>query len=196
MNQYGEIDAFNSFSFKTGERVTCLSTINLVHNGFAQRNWLSAKGRDLYKGNGRVRHESHYIIQGPFQAISFISYQSKEIDPHNQVNLYDVGGEYHLDIHVFRNHKMFPQWANYSKYSLNDLSSNELESTSRGHQEDARKRCICDFVNQVNGRLGRSLSALEDHKRSVVLLSGVYQSACLKNAGLNPVINLDFKKNV
>jgi len=30
----------------------------------------------------------------------------------------------------------------------------------------------------------------------VVLLSGVYQSACLKNAGLNPVINLDFKKNV
>ncbi|PIP61576.1 hypothetical protein COW99_03565 [Candidatus Roizmanbacteria bacterium CG22_combo_CG10-13_8_21_14_all_38_20] len=37
--------------------------------------------KDLYKGNGRLRHESHFIEQGPFQAISFDSYQSKEVNP-------------------------------------------------------------------------------------------------------------------
>ncbi len=196
MENFGEIDAFNSFAFKQGNRTISLATVNLVHNGFAQRNWVTAAGRDLYKGNGRVRHESHYILQGPFQAISFISYQSKEVDPNNLEDLYDVGGEYHIDIHVFRNDKMFPQWKNHTKYSVKDLSVNALENNSRGHQEDARKNSVIDFINQINGSLDKSSSALEDHRRSVILLSGVYQSACLKNEGKNPVINLNFNKYV
>ena len=196
MENFGEIDAFNSFAFKQGNRTILLATVNLVHNGFAQRNWVTAIGRDLYKGNGRIRHESHYILQGPFQAISFISYQSKEVDPNNFENIYDVGGEYHLDIHVFRNDKMFPQWKNYTKYSIKDLGTNVLESNSRGHQEDARKNAILDFINQVNGTIDKSSSPLEDHRRSVILLSGVYQSACLKYNKKNPIINLNFNKNV
>ena len=196
MENFGEIDAFNSFAFKHGDRAISLATVNLVHSGFAQRNWVTAAGRDLYKGNGRVRHESHYILQGPFQAISFISYQGKEIDPNNFENIYDVGGEYHLDIHVFRNDKMFPQWKNYEKYSVKDLGTNALENNSRGHQEDARKNAIVDFINQINGTLDKSSSPLEDHRRSAVLLSGVYQSACSRYEKKNPVINLNFNKDV
>ena len=196
MENFGEIDTFCSFAFKQGDRTISLATVNLVHNGFAQRNWVTAAGKDLYKGNGRVRHESHYILQGPFQAISFVSYQGKEVDPNNLEGIYDVGGEYHLDIHVFRNDKMFPKWKNYQKYSVEDLSINALENNSRGHQEDARKNAILDFINQINGTLDKSASSLEDHRRGVVLLSGVYQSACLRNGKKNPVINLNFNKDV
>lgn len=194
MRGFGEIDAFSSFAFKQGARTLTLGTVNLLHNGYAQRNWVTAKGRDLYKGNGRVRHESHYIVQGPFQAISFISYQSHEVDPNNNTALYAVGGEYHLDIHVFRNNKIFPQWKNYTKYSIKDLYAPSLENQSRGHQEDARKNAVLEFILRIREQAASPSSPLEDHRRSVILLSGIYQSACMRNQRNNPLINLNFSK--
>ena len=103
MKNFGEIEAFSNLQFKKGNKVMTNVSINLTHNGFARRDWVTAEGRDLYKGNGRVRHEYHIIEQGPFQCIHFHSYQSKEVDPTLKNNLYEVGGEYHLDIFVFRN---------------------------------------------------------------------------------------------
>lgn len=195
MAGYGEIDAFNSFAFKSGKDTVTLGSINLVHNGFSQRGWLDARNKDLYKGNGRVRHESHIIEQGPFQAIYYQSYQSEEI-LNDHTSHHDVGGEYHLDIQVFRNSKLFPQWKSYKKINFRDLGVQILDGYSRGHQEDARRDCILEFLNhiQVPNKNRQFISELNDHKRGAILLSGIYQSAVKRIQNMNSMINMSFEK--
>jgi len=189
---FGEIDAFCNLTFKRENRVMCLGNVALAHNGFSQRNWVTAAGRDLYKGNGRIRQESYFIEQGPFQSISFISYQSQEVNPENIKNIYNVGGEYHLDVHVFRNSKMFSDWNTHAKYSVEDLSERNMGGYSRGHQEDARRLGIIDFIKSVKDHT-LSASDFLDHEKSTKLLSAVYQSAIARTKrGEYPVINIDF----
>lgn len=188
---YGEIDAFISMAFKKNNDVLTLASINLIHNGFSQRNWVTAEGKDLYKGNGRVRHESYYIEQGPFQAISVISYQSKEVDPTNNKGIYEIGGEFHFDIHVFRNDKMFPEWENYQKYSIKDLGIKVMEDRSRGHQEDARREAILEFVSLIQGEKKKNATSdYLDHELATKLMFGIYKSAALKNGNKNSLVNL------
>jgi len=189
--KYGELDAFSQFSFKHNNDIITLGSLNLVHNGFSQRGWLEAK-KDLYKGNGRVRHETHFIEQGPFQAISFISYQSEEINPKNKTRIYDVGGEYHLDVHVFRNASLFPEWKRYTKFGTEDLNVSVTKEYSRGHQEDARREAIIEYINLIKGKIKISTSDFISHERGTKLLSGVYMSATKKFIGKNPVVNVKF----
>jgi hypothetical protein len=188
---FGEIDAFCNLTFKKGKRVICLGNVALAHNGLSQRNWVTAAGRDLYKGNGRIRQETYFIEQGPFQSISLISYQSQEVNPENTRNLYDVGGEYHLDIHIFRNSKMFPDWNTYDKYSVEDLLGRNMEGRSRGHQEDARRLGILDFIKSVREHVPSSSDFIR-HEKGTKLLSAIYQSAIARMNGEYPVINIDF----
>ncbi|MES2668516.1 MAG: Gfo/Idh/MocA family oxidoreductase [Patescibacteria group bacterium] len=186
----GEVAAFVSMSFKQKDTVSALVNLSMIHNGSSQRNWVTAAGRDLYKGNGRIRHESHYISQGPFQSISFESYQSKELKPGEEDDLYEVGGEYHLDIHVFRNNVMFPEWTSYQKYSIKDLGVRVLEGESRGHQEDARRACLMNFLDQISQSNLNDSSSFESHRTSVLLHSAIYQSAARKYSKKNPVVNI------
>jgi len=189
--QYGEIDAFNSFAFKHNDRTITLGSMNFVHNGFSQRGWL-IPNTDLYKGNGRVRHESHFIEQGPFQAISFISYQSDQIDPSQKQNIYGVGGEYHLDIHVFRNHNLIPQWKRYEMFSIKDLHTSVVSGYSRGHQEDARRQAIWEFVRHLHRPTSKHTSHFLNHERGTLLLAGVYKSAAKRFHGNNPLVNISW----
>lgn len=78
MKNYGEIDAFINLAFKHKNRIILLGSINLIHNSFSQRGNL-IPNKDLYKGNGRVRHETYTLQQVPFQCIQVISFQSKEV---------------------------------------------------------------------------------------------------------------------
>ncbi|MFH1970781.1 MAG: Gfo/Idh/MocA family oxidoreductase [Patescibacteria group bacterium] len=189
--KYGEIDCFLSLAYKIDDKVITLSTVNLLHNGFSQRGWLNPENRDLYKGNGRLRHESHYIAQGPFQSISFISYQSEEVNPNNFKDIYKVGGEYHLDIHVFRNSNLFPNWKSYEKISIKDLTNKDLLGKSRGHQEDARKKCVIEFVKMIKGFSNiKPLSDYLDHELSTMLFYAAYKSFVLRTQGKNPIINV------
>jgi hypothetical protein len=191
----GEIDAFVSLGFKRGDKTSALVNLSMIHNGSAQRNWPTAANRDLYKGNGRIRHESHYIVQGPFQAISFISYQSKELNPDDTEGLYEMGGEYHLDINVFRNNILFPDWNAYKKYTIKDLTTTIMEGKSRGHQEDARRDCLLNFFQQIVSKDINERSSLQSHKVSVILHSAIYQSACARHAKRNPLINVKIRRN-
>ncbi len=186
---FGEIDAFSNVVFKRGDRIICLGSINLIHNGFSQRNWATVANRDLYKGNGRVRQESYFIEQGPFQSILLASFQSEEINPQNDGNLYDFGGEYHFDIHVFRNSRMFSDWCPHEKYNIQDLWTNIMGGYSRGHQEDARINCINDFIDSVNNG-NDSRSDFISHQKSVYLLSAIHQSAIKRRNNSDPVINI------
>ena len=70
-----EVDANSIISLSyNGIPVTNI-TLNLIHNGFSRRSWLNSNMKDLYKGNGRVRHEYHNIEQGCLQNIQIHSYQ-------------------------------------------------------------------------------------------------------------------------
>ena len=189
---FGEIDAFNSFAFKSGKRVITLASINLAHNSFSQRGWLQANMKDLYKGNGRLRHESHFIEQGPFQTISFNSYQSKEVNPKLKQGLYDIGGEYHLDIHVFRNNSFNKKWKSYTKYSIKDLNIRKMSGHSRGHQEDARREAVMEFIRFIQGKKVTPTSDLSDHYKSIMLMYGVYKSAVNRYLNKNPLVNVAF----
>jgi hypothetical protein len=96
-----------------------------------------------------------------------------------------------LDIHVFRNDKLFPDWQNHATYTMKELMSPTLTGYSRGHQEDARLNCIVEFIHQLHGLTSLSRSPLEDHKESVELMSAIYQSASqrkLRNS--NPLISI------
>ncbi|MES2931165.1 MAG: Gfo/Idh/MocA family oxidoreductase [Patescibacteria group bacterium] len=185
----GEIDALLSLTFKKKGVPMTLASISLLHNGTSQRGWVNSKDRDLYKGNGRIRHESHYIVQGPFQAISFVSYQSKEYGQ-SRNDIYGMGGEHHLDVHVFRNDSLFPDWEARRTYTFKDISAVESGGASQGHQEDARRLCIKNFFEQVHTGNLNSNSSLEDHRTSAHLLSAVYESACKRLGTENPLVTL------
>lgn len=136
MRSFGEVDVAANITFKRGGHVITLGTLNLAHTGYGQRNWVSAEGRDLYKGNGRVRQEQHAIEQGPFQSVFINSYQSKEILDEASDH-FNIGGERHLEIIIFRNNKLFPNWKPVEIVNVRDLMKFELEGYSRGHQEEA-----------------------------------------------------------
>ena len=194
VKDYGEIDAQIQVVFKnSNNQITTLGQYNLLHNSFSQRNWPSAKGRDLYKGNGRIRHEFHYIVQGPFQTIIYESYQSEEI-LNKKTSHSNVGGEYHLDIHVFRNSKMFPDWKSYEKITINDFDNHILKGYSRGHQEDARRNTIITFIKALTNKNINRLSDIEDQQDSIDILYSVYKSALLRKKGKNPLVILEKNK--
>lgn len=191
---FGEIDAQISITYKNKyNQITTIGQWNLLHNSFSQRNWPTAVGKDLYKGNGRIRHELHYIVQGPFQTIIFESYQSEEILNKNTNNS-NIGGEYHLDIHVFRNSKMFNNWKSYTKITIDDLQNSILRGYSRGHQEDARRLAIISFLKSIDDNEIKRLSDIEDHKLSTEILSSIYKSAYLRKKNKNSLIKLKVKK--
>ena len=188
--RFGEIDSFCSFAFKRGGDIITLASVNLVHNGFSKRGWLSLAGKDLYKGNGPIRHESYIIEQGPFQAIHFNSFQSGEVNPNITNNLYEVGNEYHLDIHVFRNDNYFSGWKNYEKFSIKELGKNYLHGRSRGHQEDARREAILEFISFLQGNEIDPVSEITSHENGISLCGAVYQSASKRYKGRNPLVNV------
>ena len=191
--QLGEIDAFTSLAFKSGDHTLTLGSINLTHNSFSQRGWLNCEGKDLYKGNGRLRHECHIIEQGPFQALSLLSFQSREVDPSNTSGLFDVGGEHHFELHVFRNTRMFPKWQPHLSLDLSNRIADRMTGKSRGHQEEAKREAVLEFVRHLRGDSVSPVSDLATHHRAVQLMSGAYESAVNRLLGENPVVNVGFK---
>lgn len=77
VKNFGEVDAVIGLNFKNKGKILTIALINLFHNNLSQRGWLSCIGRDLYKGNGRIGHESYQIFQGPFQAIYCQSFKGE-----------------------------------------------------------------------------------------------------------------------
>ena len=192
MKNYGEIDAFTNLCFKQKGKIMTLASVNLVHNGFSQRGNLSSEGRDLYKGNGRVRHETYTIEQGPFQCIHILSFQGKEIAKTDIPN-YEPGGEYHFDIHVFRNDKLFPEWKNYEKISIADLQKALMGGYQRGHQEDARRFATIEFLDYLSGKnKSNYLSDFTKHENSVRILYGVYKSPIFRFKNKNACVRLNY----
>jgi predicted dehydrogenase len=189
---FGEIDSFNNLTFKKKGKVMTLASINLCHNGFSQRNWATAEGKDLYKGNGRVRQEMHLIEQGAFQSLLYVSFQTKEVNPDLQQGLFDFGGESHADLYISRNSMLNPKWKCIEKFQAKDLIEAKMKDKSRGHQEDARREATISFIDHLEGKNDniRKDSDLTQYERSVKLMAGSYQSMARRKAGKNPLVKI------
>lgn len=189
-NTYGEMDIAGVYRFLRGGVNICNVSINLMHNGFARRTWITP-GKDLYKGNGRVKHEYHNIQQGPFQNIQIHSYQSNDKHDTNTEEDFLLGGNNHFDIYVFRNNKLTGDTNPLEKYSINNIEDCDSQKLV---VEQTKHAVVEEFIRYVLGYLTKQelLSNIEDHDVPVKLMSMTYQSHVKQSSNLNPIIKNTF----
>lgn len=103
VSNYGELDIHSVCTFYDGDNINCIATVNLMQAGFSRRAWMDLPD-DVYKGNGRIKHELVDIEVGPLMAIKVISYQAKVADEGNKG--VDLGDNDHFEIQIYRNAKI------------------------------------------------------------------------------------------
>ena len=181
MKSFGEIDASSMIEFdRSGETITTAS-IRLHHNGFARRTWLEPGG-DLYKGNGRVRHERHRIDSGPFQTIYIESYQASDKHDRSDEMDFELGGNNHFDILVFRNSGRNGQHKPMEVIRLADLPSTTGFDSGLLYNEQVKEACLREFLGFISGDISRSdlRSSIEDHAMTVRMMSMMYEANALR----------------
>lgn len=176
-----EVDANSIISLSyNGIPVTNI-TLNLMHNGFSRRSWLNSNMKDLYKGNGRVRHEYHNIEQGCLQNIQIHSYQSKDKHDINNEGDFEIGGNNHYDIYVFKNSEIIGgQTLQIIKGK--DIAERYSLDKTKVMNELARQEALKQFLEVVIGKRKpmETKSNILDHKMSVEIMSLIYKSGTSK----------------
>ena len=192
--RFGEMDAECQFRFLREGRCLALASASLLHGGFSRRAWLRP-GDDLYKGNGRVKHEQHRVHVGPFFGIQIHSCQAK--DNHEQSGPGDeaIGGNNHFEIWVFRN-VGFLGGEPFEKITFRDLPAAAGYSSEKLFIEQVKRGAIDEFLDSIAGRLpmGKARSDLNDHRMPVRLLSGLYRSHGNRIRSGNPVITVPWEE--
>ncbi|WP_187985020.1 hypothetical protein [Vibrio metschnikovii] len=193
---FGEIDVAGIITLKHQEVAIANFNLTLLHNGFAQRTWL-APGTDLYKGNGRVKHEHHCIQQGPFQNIQIHSYQSN--DQHNDTSNEQsrFGGNNHFDIHVFRNPLVAGKGPALRSYNLTDiLNEMSIEHGGMLTSEFAKHHLTEQFISYLAGDISKCKlsSKIEEHRVPVQIMSGLYRSHILRQQKVDSVVRMELCK--
>jgi len=186
IKDFGEIDAFNIIRLlKEGENI-CNVSMNLMHNSFSRRAW-SEPNTDLYKGNGRVKHQQFVIQQGPFQSIHIHNYQASDKHDIDNSQEFEIGGNNHFDIYVFRNAAMFGTDKPFYKLSSKDILTG---STDRLTVEKAKDSVIYEFLQFILGAKEKKdlISNIDSHSVPVKIMSTLYQSHILSKEGKNPIV--------
>jgi predicted dehydrogenase len=171
-----EVDSSSLITLFNKGHATANISLNLMHNGFARRNWV-LPGEDLYKGNGRVKHEYHNIEQGPYQNIQIHSYQANDKHEVNTEDDYSLGGNNHFDIYIFRNAGILggePLQVIRSK----DLATQMNHDSSKLVIEQVKHRVVQEFIEVMLGEREPSdtRSDLATHALSANLMSLIYRS--------------------
>ena len=182
-----EVDATTIINFShEGIPVTNI-TLNLLHNGFSRRAWM-LPNKDLYKGNGRVRHEYHNIQQGPLQNIQIHSYQSNDKHDFNTESDFSVGGNNHYDIHIYKNVGIIGGPL-FEIITAKDIADQYGLDKSKVMNELARHAAVNEFIEVISGkRNGNNTKAnLADHDLSVQLMSMIYEAGITKSNIIQPV---------
>lgn len=67
-----------------------------------------------------------------------------------------------------------------------------MKDKSRGHQEDARRKAILDFVANLKtgDRIASEKSDLILYETSVKMMSAAYQSMANRKQGKNPLVKI------
>ncbi len=153
-------------------------------------------GKDLYKGNGRVKHESHIIQQGPFQCIQIHSYQSNDKHDINTVEDGLFGGNNHFDIAVFRNADMFGQREKPLRlYNLRDKDLFQNYDSNLLVQNVSKEFVVLEFINFIQGKIQKKdlLSNFDSHEIPMRIMSSIYKSHIQYNNKKSPIV--EFKIN-
>lgn len=190
-NGYGEMDLSTIIRLKKEDDCVGNITVNLMHNGFAMRTWMKP-GKDLYKGNGRVKHEYHNIEQGPFQNIQIHSYQSKDRHDLNTKDDYLLGGNSHFDIYVFRNKDITGDKDSLRVIRMPDLKKYCPEMCDdKLAIERIKHRVVKEFLGYLVGMVSKNqlISNIDDHLMPAQIMSGIYRSHNNYIRGLNPLIS-------
>jgi hypothetical protein len=96
-----------------------------------------------------------------------------------------------LEVEVFRNNHLIPEWKGYEKISTSD----DRFGPGKDQQAMARKLALEEYVDLANGQLppGSSRSDLRDHAVSSALLAGIYESMAARAEGESPFINISLR---
>ncbi|MCW2258606.1 MULTISPECIES: Gfo/Idh/MocA family protein [Sphingobacterium] len=174
---YGEMDLSSILTLKKEKEVVANFSVNLVHNGFAGRTWVTPRN-DLYKGNGRIKHENYIIQQGPFQSIQIHAYQGNDRHDTHAIEE-DLGGKNHFDIYVFRNPLISNGLQQPQVYKVSDLiNDSPKESGNMITMEWVKFKVVEEFVAYLSSEKLKSemTSLLDDHLFPVQIMSGTYRS--------------------
>lgn len=183
---FGEMDVSSVIALRKHGEVVANFSVNLVHNGFAGRTWVRP-GEDLYKGNGRIKHESYHIQQGPFQNIQIHAYQAHDKHDKDKNKEEYLGGKNHFDIYVFRNPLLTNGEAQPKVYQYSDLVEHYAGDGGPAiTMEWVKFRVVEEFTDYLLGKKqkGEVSSPIEDHAIPVKMMSGIYcahihqQKAC------------------
>ncbi len=173
----GEVDATSIITLFNDDVPISNLTLNLIHNGFSRRSWMIPNIKDLYKGNGRVRHEYHNIQQGPLQNIQVHSYQSSDKHDINTEDDFMVGGNNHYDILIFRN-KGIIGGEQLEIIKGKELADKYSLDKSKVMNEIARHIAVNEFLEVIVGK-GKALETkgnIINHDISAQLMSMIYES--------------------
>lgn len=194
-SSFGEMDVEGSFEFRRQGRSIALASASLLHGGFSRRSWLHP-GEDLYKGNGRVKHEAHRIHVGPFLGLQIHSCQAK--DRHETSGDQDElpGGNNHFEIWVFRNTDILGGEP-FEKLTFRDLPAASgfrndklfIEQVKRGAIEEFL-RCCAEPIPPDQLR-----SDFSDHQMPVRLMSALYRSHILRKEFGNSLVVVPWKES-
>ncbi len=181
-DKFGEISAQLSISYMNhNNKKIAIGNIGMYHDGVSQRSWPSAEGRDLYKGNGRLRHESLNFISGPLQTVKVISLESSADE---QLEGTGIGESGNFDLHVFRNSALFPAFKQYEHISSNQIF-NKLGKAPEDMMRSARNNGLQDFFSCVSNEKISARSDYNSHRNTTNLLYASYLSAFLRRNGEN-----------
>ncbi|MBA2226678.1 MAG: Gfo/Idh/MocA family oxidoreductase [Thermogemmata sp.] len=188
---FGEVDVNAVITFSKEGVAIGQASLSLLHNSFSRRGWLHPAA-DLYKGNGRVKHEHHRIHIGPFLTIAIHSYQAKSDHSFSDESDLQLGGNNHFEIHIFRNTRMIGG-KEVEVIHLDHLAGFDR---SRLYIEQVKEGVVGEFFRYIAGQLPEAdlRSPLTDHAIPVRMISAVYESHVKAQQGDNPVIVKPLKR--
>lgn len=188
-SKFGEIDAKSIISYFDEETLIGQGQIDLRHNGFSRRDWLLPR-EDLYKGAGRVKHETHEIACGPYQTIFLESRQAN--DKHEQSDDRDVeiGGNNHFDIKIFRNSGVLGDKAPLQIIKASELEKYDNESL---HVEQIKQAPLMELTRFVMGEIEKEemTSEITDHLVTARTMSSIYKSHIRYKSRESPIVDFN-----
>jgi len=192
MPPMGEIDASIQVTFSRGGHAIALAQINLLHNGFSRRSWLKP-GADLYKGNGRVKHEAHEIRSGPFQTVVIDSRQANDKHDRAKPSTGTMGTDNHFEVHVFRNCDITGDSEPLSTLTVADLDRRYNTALPGIYSENVKRGVLWEAVDFLRGAkaLPDLTSNLYDHAVPAHIMSAAYISHIRRSRGLDSVVPIE-----
>ncbi|KAL5355131.1 hypothetical protein BJX96DRAFT_181136 [Aspergillus floccosus] len=196
MEGMGEIDCGILMTAYHDDHPICLVQLNLLHTGFSRRSSVQT-GSDLYRGVGRVKHESHDIKCGPFETIVVESRKSldKRVTSHSSSS--SMGGENHFDVNIFQNNGLLgndePTIQSYTMDDILKLYPAMLGDTS----EKVKRGVLEESLDFMSGKVDIDglASNLPDHALPAYIMSAAYLSHVRKTMGQNPAVTIQLDDN-